>query len=143
MPEPWLLCGHDHSVAQANLISPVGLFEDSAGADGQVTAAFVTPPDALDDGLGELRGGQRAELAPSGSTKLNCIDLFAGAGGLATGLSQAGFKIELLVESDERVAAALTRNHYEHVECAEVQAVDFTRWRGGSSKRLRLYGTVK
>ena len=62
---------------------------------------------------------------------VNCIDLFAGAGGLATGLSQAGFKIELLVESDERVAAALTRNHYEHVECAEVQAVDFTRWRGG------------
>ena len=108
-----------------------GLFEDSNGADGQVTAALVTPPDALDDGLGELRGGQRAELAPSGSTKLNCIDLFAGAGGLATGLSQAGFEIELLVESDERVAAALTRNRYEHVECAEVQAVDFTRWRGG------------
>ena len=60
--------------------------------------------------------------------EMTCIDLFAGAGGLATGLSQAGFRIELLVESDARAVDVLARNGYEHALCSDVEAVDYSRW---------------
>ena len=159
-----------------------GLFEDSAGANGQVTAALVPPLDAqsaTSEGTRAAPGEKGDSTSPSCSARLHgpppldwrpanvrfpqgrtstltspispdeistpsldpypqetqpmlhemtCIDLFAGAGGLATGLSQAGFRIELLVESDARAVDVLARNGYEHALCSDVEAVDYSRW---------------
>lgn len=41
---------------------------------------------------------------------LTCVDLFAGAGGLSTGLEQAGFKLQHAVEVDEDARATFANN---------------------------------
>ena len=59
------------------------------------------------------------------------LDFFAGVGGLALGLAQAGFEHVALVERNPRIAASLAANGFEkQVHQADVEAVDFKPWRG-------------
>lgn len=62
---------------------------------------------------------------------LSAIDLFAGAGGLSLGLSQAGWKIEAAVEFDSYAAATHARNMPQTpVYSCDVREIDFREFRG-------------
>ena len=66
---------------------PFGLFEDSGGGGGQVTGVLAPPPTRAEhapEGAADPRGAHTTEGA-----QRNCIDLFAGAGGLSLGLGEA------------------------------------------------------
>jgi DNA (cytosine-5)-methyltransferase 1 len=53
------------------------------------------------------------------------IDLFAGAGGLSYGLSQAGFNIKLGVEIDSNAALTLKKNHKKmNVIVSDIRSLD-------------------
>lgn len=59
-------------------------------------------------------------------TNFKSIELFAGAGGLALGLENAGFHHNLLVEIDKHAAATLKANRPDwNVWCADVREVSF------------------
>jgi DNA (cytosine-5)-methyltransferase 1 len=59
------------------------------------------------------------------------IDLFAGAGGTALGLENAGLRHVLLNEFDKHAASTLRQNRPDwHVTDADIHAVDFTQWHG-------------
>lgn len=58
------------------------------------------------------------------------IELFAGAGGLALGMSKAGFKHILLNEIDPDACATLVRNRPQwHVAQGDVHKLDFCKYR--------------
>lgn len=64
-------------------------------------------------------------------SEFSSIELFAGAGGLALGLENAGFHHQLLVEFDKQAAATLTKNRPNwNVACADAATVDFTSYAG-------------
>lgn len=59
------------------------------------------------------------------------IDLFAGAGGTALGLENAGFKHKLLVEFDKGAAATMRANRPKwNVLQQDIAEIDFTEYRG-------------
>jgi DNA (cytosine-5)-methyltransferase 1 len=59
------------------------------------------------------------------------IELFAGAGGLALGLENAGFDHQLLVEFDKHAAGTLKKNRPGwNVVCQDAASVDFTPYEG-------------
>ncbi|WP_170517399.1 DNA cytosine methyltransferase [Ruegeria atlantica] len=61
---------------------------------------------------------------------LYCIDLFAGAGGLSTGLSMAGFKTLFANEISESYAETLSNSHKEtFVETGDIRCLDASRIR--------------
>ncbi len=60
--------------------------------------------------LKSKRSQYRFHVHVSKSTKYSVIELFSGAGGLALGLSNAGFKSRLLVEFDKDAVATLKKN---------------------------------
>ncbi|MFA5003854.1 MAG: DNA (cytosine-5-)-methyltransferase [Candidatus Saccharimonadales bacterium] len=63
-------------------------------------------------------------------TKFTSIDLFAGAGGTALGLENAGLKHILLNEFDKHAVATLRANRPEwNVNSDDVHRVDFTPWK--------------
>jgi DNA (cytosine-5)-methyltransferase 1 len=65
---------------------------------------------------------------PNGYT---AIDLFAGAGGTALGLENAGFKHVLLNEFDKHAVATLRQNRPDwNVNGEDIHKVDFTEWKG-------------
>ncbi|MBQ7941247.1 MAG: DNA (cytosine-5-)-methyltransferase [Muribaculaceae bacterium] len=58
------------------------------------------------------------------------VELFAGAGGLALGMSKAGFKHVLLNECDRDACSTLKRNRPEwNVVEADIHSLDFTEYR--------------
>ena len=63
---------------------------------------------------------------------MDCCELYAGAGGLATGLERAGFDHLLLVDSDAACIDTLKRNGFTHTRLARVEDVDFTPFEGVS-----------
>ena len=63
---------------------------------------------------------------------MDCVEVFAGAGGLATGLGRAGFHHVLLVDSDTACIETLKRNGFTHTRHAKVEDVDFTPFAGVS-----------
>lgn len=59
-----------------------------------------------------------------------CIELFAGAGGLAIGLEQAGLETVLFNEIDKHACATLTANRpHWNVHCGDIANLDFTPYR--------------
>lgn len=77
-------------------------------------------------------GGQRNFVIHSDPTKngLQSIDLFAGAGGTASGLSNAGFSHELLSEIDPYAAETLRMNRPDwNVVEGDVAEIDFKGYR--------------
>jgi DNA (cytosine-5)-methyltransferase 1 len=73
----------------------------------------------------------KLEVHVSGRTGLSCIDLFAGAGGTALGLSNAGFHHVLLSEYDGTACETLRRNEPSwNVVEGDVAQIDFTEFYG-------------
>ncbi len=59
-------------------------------------------------------------------SKFTSVELFAGAGGLALGLENAGFRHNLLVEIDKYASATLKSNRPDwNVACADVRGLSF------------------
>lgn len=70
-------------------------------------------------------------LKNSQKNGLNSIDLFAGAGGTALGLSNAGFEHLLLSEIDKNASATLRKNRPDwNVIEGDVGKIDFTEYAG-------------
>lgn len=64
------------------------------------------------------------------SNEVTAIELFAGAGGLAIGLEQAGINTLEYVEVDKACCETLKTNRpYWNVVCDDIHNVDFTRYR--------------
>jgi DNA (cytosine-5)-methyltransferase 1 len=61
----------------------------------------------------------------------NLVELFAGAGGLALGLEQAGLKSVYLNEKDKDACATLKLNRPEwNVACGDIKNEDFSKFKG-------------
>lgn len=61
----------------------------------------------------------------------NCIDLFAGAGGTALGLENAGFRHVLLAEIDKNPVNTLRKNRPDwNIAHKDITSLDFTPYRG-------------
>lgn len=71
-----------------------------------------------------------SEMQISPANPYNCIELFAGAGGLALGLEKAGFKKAMLNEIDSYACQTLkaNRSHWDIVE-GDIADIDFTQYR--------------
>lgn len=64
------------------------------------------------------------------------VELFCGAGGLALGLAQAGFRTVYATDNDKDCCASFSRNHAEtEVTCADIHEIDFRSVR----RDLRLH----
>jgi DNA (cytosine-5)-methyltransferase 1 len=69
---------------------------------------------------------------------MKSIELFAGAGGLALGTAEAGFRHKIVIEWDANACATLRKNHQDGVKHArdwqiiegDVRQYDFTPYRG-------------
>lgn len=61
----------------------------------------------------------------------SCIELFAGAGGLALGMEQAGLNHVMLVEFDKDCCETLKSNRPDwNIVCGDVHDVDFSAYKG-------------
>lgn len=71
------------------------------------------------------------EIAVTPKRDYSLVELFAGAGGLALGLEQAGFQSVLLNEKDKYACATLRKNRPQwNVLEDDIQNVDFTSLKG-------------
>jgi DNA (cytosine-5)-methyltransferase 1 len=67
----------------------------------------------------------------SNENKFYSIELFAGCGGLALGLEQAGFKHSLLLDNDKSCINTLKKNRPAwNSVYADIYNLDFKKWRG-------------
>jgi DNA (cytosine-5)-methyltransferase 1 len=78
---------------------------------------------------------EETELEAPREAALSSVELFAGAGGLALGLTRAGFRPRLLIERDARAVATLTANSQAHgrnwtVKRADVGELAFSEYDG-------------
>lgn len=79
------------------------------------------------DGCGK---GRPFSVLSADPTTFSAIDLFAGAGGTALGLSNAGFNHRLVNENDRHAVQTLRQNRPDwNVLAEDVHDVDFTPWR--------------
>lgn len=71
------------------------------------------------------------KIHKSRGTKFKAIELFSGAGGLALGLENAGFKTQLFVEIDKDAVATLNTNRPKwNAIKGDVTSVDFKKYNG-------------
>jgi len=60
-----------------------------------------------------------------------CVELFAGAGGMAVGLEAAGFEHVAMIERDRDCVHTLRQNGFgKCVKLKDARVVDYSRWRG-------------
>lgn len=75
---------------------------------------------------GDTQQNRYTILQTKKKTKYTSIELFAGAGGLALGMENAGIKHSLLVEIDKHAAATLKNNRPKwNVNCADAREVTY------------------
>ena len=88
-------------------------------------ALHVTPMDLFEE-LSETYSHM-----PNPKLNINVLELFAGAGGLALGLEQAGLHTHTLIEIDKKCCDTLKYNRpMWNVINADVSTVDFTHYNG-------------
>lgn len=76
---------------------------------------------------GDTQQNRYAVLQAKKKTKFTSIELFAGAGGLALGMENAGIKHKLLVEIDKHAASTLKHNRPKwNVSCADAREASYT-----------------
>lgn len=76
---------------------------------------------------GNTQQNRYAILQAKKRTKFTSIELFAGAGGLALGMENAGIKHKLLVEIDKHAASTLKQNRPKwNVSCADAREASYT-----------------
>lgn len=79
--------------------------------------------------LFESRWDQECDVTPAKAYSL--VELFAGGGGLALGMEQAGFHKALLNESDKHACATLKHNRPNwNVVQGDIRDIDFTPYNG-------------
>ena len=106
------------------------LIESEKSPDGQRFFNLKLVCDVRDklSGKGELR---RFKVLKSEPTNYTAVELFSGAGGLALGLSNAGFQTKLLVEFDKDAVATLKQNRPGwNVVHDDIKNVDFRPYEG-------------
>jgi DNA (cytosine-5)-methyltransferase 1 len=75
---------------------------------------------------GDTQQNRYGVLKAKKKTKFTSIELFAGAGGLALGMENAGINHKLLVEIDKYAAATLKQNRPNwNVSCADAREVSY------------------
>lgn len=75
---------------------------------------------------GDSQQNRYAVLQAKKKTKFTSIELFAGAGGLALGMENAGIKHTLLVEIDKHAASTLKHNRPKwNVKCADAREISY------------------
>lgn len=75
---------------------------------------------------GETQQNRYVVLQEKKKTKFTSIELFAGAGGLALGMENAGIKHNLLVEIDKHAASTLKHNRPKwNVSCADAREINY------------------
>jgi len=80
---------------------------------------------------GRLFFRQSNEKTKKNDKIYSCIELFAGAGGLALGLEKAGFEPKLLNEIDKDAANTLKYNNPDwNVQNCSISDIDFSNYRG-------------
>lgn len=76
---------------------------------------------------GDTQQNRYVVLQAKKKTKLTSIELFAGAGGLALGMENAGIKHKMLVEIDKHAASTLKNNRPKwNVVCADAREISYT-----------------
>lgn len=76
---------------------------------------------------GDTQQNRYAVLQAKKKTKFTSIELFAGAGGLALGMENAGIKHKMLIEIDKHAASTLKNNRPKwNVSCADAREVSYT-----------------
>ena len=80
---------------------------------------------------GRPAGSKKAADLAKPNRTYTSIDLFAGAGGLSIGFHEAGIRSIYAVEYDKHAAKTFELRFPDaKVSCADVRAVDFTRYKG-------------
>lgn len=75
---------------------------------------------------GDTQQNRYAVLQTKKKTNFTSIELFAGAGGLALGMENAGIKHKLLVEIDKHAASTLKHNRPKwNVNCADAREISY------------------
>lgn len=63
------------------------------------------------------------------NSKITCLELFSGAGGLAHGLDQAGFSHVGFVESNKQACKTLRANYPDHlIKNSDIRSIDFAEF---------------
>jgi DNA (cytosine-5)-methyltransferase 1 len=75
------------------------------------------------------KGRTFEHLKASSKTNLSVIELFAGAGGLALGLENAGLNLNLAIENNKDACSTLKLNRPDwNVQCIDVREVNFRNY---------------
>ncbi len=92
----------------------------------ELCAVLEVRPDEI---MGFTEAKPAASAAAAGGDRVTAIELFAGAGGLALGLEQAGIYTLEYVEFDKACCETLRANRPEwNVVCDDIHHVDFTEY---------------
>lgn len=79
----------------------------------------------------EIMEYKNAEVVEAKSSDVTSIELFAGAGGLALGLEQAGIKQLAHIEFDKACCETLRKNRPDwNIVCDDIHNVDFSPYKG-------------
>jgi len=140
MPKYFLNTMHGYSVSQVADIC--GVSKDTVrrwDKSGKLSAErveetghrYYTKQQLLQFGEARIFFNKSTELIEEPTQQYSCIELFAGAGGLALGLERAGFHSILLNEIDRNACQTLIKNRPNwNVVNAPIEEVDFQAYKG-------------
>ena len=96
----------------------------------ELSEVLRVTPDKLIDFTSKKKSNSKT-IVPVGISKYSAIELFAGAGGLALGLEQAGIETVLHVDNDKYCCETLSKNRPNwNVICSDVSKIDFKPYKG-------------